>query len=101
MNDYIEGIFSENTGDDLAEENHHESAFFDFVDDEVVVEEIMLELNSGATEKAEGTQPLVLEDDLDPSAASALQESAVSFVVQAMNTLFVVSFSFRYSRSVF
>lgn len=98
MNDYIEGIFSENTGDDLAEENHHESAFFDFVDDEVVVEEIMLELNSGATEKAEGTQPLVLEDDLDPSTASALQESAV---VQAMNTLFVVSFSFRYSRSVF
>jgi hypothetical protein len=98
MNENSAGILSENIVDDLADENHRESAFFDFVEDEVVAQEIMLESNSDATEKAAGTQPLVLEDYTGPSAALAVQDSVVSFVAQEMSTLFVVSFSYRYSR---
>jgi hypothetical protein len=93
MDDFSEGIFSENTGDDLAQENHHESVYDDFFDADVVVDEIMLESNNDVSEKAEVSQTLVLEVDSDPSTASSVQENAVSFVAQAMNALLVVRLS--------
>ncbi|MFN9983665.1 MAG: hypothetical protein ACK53Y_27315 [bacterium] len=95
MDDKSEGIFSENIGDDQAEENHHESVYVDFLDAEVVVDEMMLESNNDASEKAaEVSQTLVLKVDLDPSTASSVQENAISIVAQSINVLLVVRLSY-------